>query len=290
MAPYKARPTIRKAILGKKLATAREAAGISVEEIAKRAGVTPPAIYRMESAVVAAKATSIPFFAKEYGITDEAEIERWVDWAKKARQRGVWTEAGGMVGPTFADYADAESLSKELRFWELGVLHGLLQTRQYSEEVIRAASTLRPGQVPSERDEVTGLVKLREARKKLLEAEDGPRVWAVVGEAAVVTPPVANGRDAHREQIQHLLNLGETRVTIQVLPFSTGLHTGMSGSFTIMSLEGADMVFREGYGDGSFIDDDERVHVYRGRYERLQAQALSISASRAFLHKTLREI
>lgn len=288
--PYNSRPNFRRKILGGKLTKAREAKGLRVEDVAETAGQSTAAIYRHESGHTAVKPSLIPFYTELYGINDPIEVERWKEWARRARDKGPWAESGGMVGPTFRDYADAESFSEELRVWELGVIPGLLQTRRYSEELIRGSATVRPGQLPDEETEVEERVLLRESRKEILDRETPPRIWVVIGESAILTPPsvsISGPAEAHAEQVQHLLNLGETKVTIQVLPMDTGLHIGLSGAFTLITFDDVDMVFREGYGDGSFIDDEERVRAYRARYERLQSQALSISDTRRYLHRVL---
>jgi transcriptional regulator with XRE-family HTH domain len=285
--PYNARPTIRRKILGRKLTRAREAIGLTVEAVAEKANTTPSSIYRQESGHTAVKPTQVPFYTSLYEITDPVEIDRWTEWARRAKERGPWAASGSTVGPSYQDYADAESLSEELRTWELSLIPGLLQTPRYSAAVIRAGSLVHPGQQPDY--PVDELLELRESRKAILSRKDGaPAVWAVIGEAAVKMTP--GSPDAHRDQIQHLLNLGETKVTIQVLPLASGPHAGLSGSFSIITFDDVDMVFREGFGDGSFIDDEDQVRSYRARYERLQSQALSIESSRRYLHEALADI
>lgn len=282
---YNGRPTIRRKILGRELTKAREAAGLTIEQVAAEASVSAATIYRQESGHVAVKPTMIPFFIHLYGIHDQTVEARWDAWARMAKTKGPWAASGSTVGPSYRDYAEAEDMARELRTWQLGVIPGLLQTTRYSEAVIRAAATVLPGQLPSEEEEIASLVKLRETRKAILERDDSPRIWAVIGEAAILTPPSVADRDAHKEQIQHLLNLGETKATVQVLPLDTGLHGCLSGSFTIIKFEDLNLVFREGYGDGSFVDDEERVRSYEARYARLHSQALSIADTRRYLHE-----
>ncbi|MCX4799646.1 helix-turn-helix domain-containing protein [Streptomyces sp. NBC_01242] len=282
---YNGRPTIRRKILGRRLATAREAAGLTIEQVAAETSVSAATIYRQESGHVAVKPTMVPFFVKLYGIQDKAVEAQWDAWARIAKTKGPWAASGNIVGPSYRDYAEAEDMARELRTWQLGVIPGLLQTRNYSEEVIRAAATVRPGQLPSEDEEISALVKLRETRKAILERDDVPRIWAVIGEAAILTPPSVTDKDSHKEQVQHLLNLGDTKATIQVLPMDSGVHGCLSGSFSIITFDDLDLVFREGYGDGSFVDDEERVRSYQARFERLVMQALSHMDTRRYLHE-----
>jgi transcriptional regulator with XRE-family HTH domain len=280
---YNGRPTIRSKILGRRLEKAREAAGLTVEQVASETSVSNATIYRQESGHVGVKPTMVPFFVKLYGL-NEADEAQLTSWARRAKTKGPWAASGSIVGPTYRDYAEAEDMARELRTWELGVIPGLLQTKRYSEEIIRAAATVLPGQLPSEDEEIDALVNLRETRKAILGRDNPPRIWAVIGEAAILTPPSVTEPEVHKEQIQALLNLGETKATIQILPLATGLHGGLSGSFSIITFDDLDLVFKEGYGDGAFVED-ERVRLYQARYERLQSQALSITDTRKYLHE-----
>ncbi|MFE6000391.1 DUF5753 domain-containing protein [Streptomyces sp. NPDC056454] len=295
---YKSRPTIGSRILGGKLARAREALDMSVEDAVagmRALGVklSGPTIYRHESGHTAVKPEVAVVYAGLYRVGDPVEIERWVKWAKKSKEKGPWASSGRTIGPTFRDYADAESLADELRTWQPDAIPGLLQTKRYSEEIIRASGTVRPGEEPSENSEIQDRIALREARKKILENDSRPRIWAVIGESAVLTPPRKDDPESHREQIQHLLILGESRATIQIVPMSSGLHGGLSGSFDIMAFgddDDIDMVFREGYRDGSFIENAAQVRAYRARYERLQSLALDIVDTRTYLESLLTKL
>ncbi|MGW1436768.1 helix-turn-helix domain-containing protein [Streptomyces griseus] len=287
---YKSQPTIGSRILGGKLSRARDENGMSAEEAATalmKHGVqlSAPTLYRHESGHTAVKPEIVEAYASIYQVDDPEEIGRWLKWAKKSKEKGPWASSGRTIGPTFRDYADAESLAEELRTWQPDAIPGLLQTKKYSEEIIRISGTVRPGEQPSEEGEIQDRIALREARKAILANESTPRVWAVIGEAAVRTPLSQDDPESHREQIQNLLMLSKTRATIQVIPMASGLHGCLSGAFDVVTFGDGDvdMVFREGYGDGSFIEDVAQVHAYRSRYERLQSQAMSITATRKFL-------
>lgn len=279
--------TIQSVILGSLLARAREAAGLTVEQVAHRQRVSLATAYRQEAGSSAIKPSMVPFFVELYGIKDPAVQRQWSAWATRAKIKSPWAASGSTVGPSYRDYADAEDMASELRTWELGVVPGLLQTTAYSEMAIRAAATVLPGQAPSEEDEIQARLTLRETRKGILNRSKPPRIWAVIGEAAILTPPSTTDKNVHKEQIQHLLNLGETQATIQVLPMATGLHGCLSGSFSILTITGLDLVFKEGYGDGTFVDDEERVRPYKARYERLVMQAMSVQDSRLYMHRVL---
>lgn len=284
--PYGSQPRIRKRILGRMLERAREEAGLTARGVQEKLDIAMPTLYRYESGHTAVRKALIKPLCDLYGVTDDQRIARMEEWAVRAKERTSLGVASS-VGPTYTDYADAESLSTALRMWEPCVIPGLLQTTATSQEVIRKGMLAQPGQPLVSLDVIEGHLALRESRKRLLQAEHPPQVWAIIGEAAVLTPPAEGGVEAHREQIQHLLNLGETRASIQILPLSCGLHAGMSGSFTLLTVVDVELAFREGYGDGTFFEDEEQVSMYRARYDRLQSQALSVPESRRYLHDFL---
>lgn len=286
---YNARPKPRRLIFGRMLKDARTAAGVKVEEVRLAMGLSVPAVYRHEAGISAVDAKLVDQYAELYNVTNKAEIDKWRQWAKKGKQKGPWASFDSTAGPTYEDYADAESLCTALHVFEPYVIHGLLQTTEYSRALISTDATVHPAD--SRRQEY--LLDLREARKRLLQREDPlpPRIWAILGEAAIQTPPRTGDRRAHADQVQHLLNLGEQTAQIQVLPMETGLHAGMSGSFSILTFDiNVDMVFREGYGDGLFLDAEGTVQSYRDRYNALQSQALSPVDSRRYLHKVLKQL
>jgi hypothetical protein len=286
---YNARPTIRRLILGGMLKQAREANGVKIDTVVEALGVSRPVVYRQEGGIAPVYDEQIHTLVSLYSITDQNRIDKWLRWAKKSRDKGPWVSSGGTLGPTFEDYREAEWLAEELRVWEPCVIPGLLQTKEYSQAIIGTDATVHPADSGRQAE----LLKLREERKQILGRTDPlpPRFWAIVGEAAVRTPPVPGDRISHREQLQHLLNLGETQAKIQILPMEAGLHTGLSGAFSLLTLDDSvDMVFREGYGDGVFLDEPEHVRSYRVRYEALQVQALAPADSRRYLHDVLKEL
>jgi transcriptional regulator with XRE-family HTH domain len=212
------------------------------------------------------------------------EIESWRLLAELARVKGLW--AGGTeVGPSYRDFVEVESTADELRTWQPQVIPGLLQTRTYSHNVIKAAAqAYTSGTYDSET-----LLRWREQRKDILRRGQPPQIRAVVDEAAIRRP--MGGTKVMTEQLRHLIELSERdHLAIQVLPFSTGAHTGLSGAFDLMAFGPWTIVFREGHGDGTFVDDDDQVRIYQARYELLQIEALSAEASREYLQQALADL
>src|SRR5207247_2122598 len=103
---------------------------------------------------------------------------------------------------------------------------GLLQAEPYAREVNKAEDPRRSD------DEVERRVKLRMARQEILHRNRPPKVWAVIDEAALRRQ--IGGSIVMRAQYKRLLDLAALPdVTLQVLPFDAGGHSGMGSPFTI---------------------------------------------------------
>lgn len=90
-----------------------------------------------------------------------------------------------------------------------------------------------------------------------------------------------------REQLDHLVEMSQLpHVTVQVLPYNTGAHAGMSGTFSILEFDDAadsSVVYIEGVTSDLYLEKTNDVHKYTIMYEHLRAQALSAEHSREFI-------
>lgn len=208
-------------------------------------------------------------------------LGRLLELAKHARTRGWWSSYDATVGPTALDIADAEDLATGIRTWQPLTIPGLLQTGDYSAAVIG----VRRGLASQDSLPSADLMALRERRKEILNRPTPPVLWAVIGEAAILT--CVGGEAVMDAQLQHLLNLGErSNISIQILPFSAGAHAGMGGAFLTLSFDGTNdggLAYIENTGGDAFNDDPVQVSERADRFAHLQAQALSLLDTRKYL-------
>lgn len=266
-------PTVRKRRLVARMVAARSAAGLSQEDAAEIIHVNPSSMSRMETGLIAFKPLAVEKLTEKYGMP-VAEADHLVQLAKDAKQRGWWQVYKDVLSSEYADFIGFETEAAITKNYELDVIPGLLQTREYAEALITA-------QLPeASTKDIERRVALRIARQDRLRLDPPIRIWALLGEAALRYQ--VGGSKVINAQLEHLLSVSnEPHITIQVLPFSAGAHPGMAGPFVILGFEqDPDIVYQEGLTSALYLEESEQVARYTLMFEHLLAAALSPTESR----------
>ncbi|MFD4377715.1 helix-turn-helix domain-containing protein [Streptomyces sp. NPDC058486] len=179
----------------------------------------------------------------------------------------------------FRPYAEMEGKATYLSSFQAQLVHGLLQTESYARAVLGARF---------ERD-LDGLVAARIDRQQILERENPPLLWIVMGET--VLRQETGGREVMRDQLAHLLEMQEREwVKIQMLPFTVGAHGGQMGSFTLLRFDDdPDLVYTEDFVQGHMTVDSAAFKDGSLRYDQLRAAALSVEDSTALITRVMEE-
>ncbi|MFV2196547.1 DUF5753 domain-containing protein [Nocardiopsis sp. LOL_012] len=123
----------------------------------------------------------------------------------------------------------------------------------------------------------------RQRRQRILELEDPPRLWTIIDEAALARPANAADPDVMRGQIRHLVAMTKRpNITMQVLPFTTGLHAGTGGPFVLPDFPNPvdrPLVYLETRHDELYLEDPEQIADYRDVLDHLQGTAPSPAES-----------
>lgn len=280
---YKGVPTARKRLLGNQLRRLREEQKISVETVADQLGVGTSSVRRQESGHTAVSVADAKAYLDIYGLDDQALHRKLTELARYSRVRGWWAAYGKTAGPTATDLADMEDLATEIRTFQPLVIPGIMQTRAYTETMAGLGAGLAERVWDLEK-----VVTVRERRKTILDRKKPLRVWAVVGEAALLTP--VGGPSVMAQQVEHLSELAQRRnISLQLLPFQAGAHLGMTGPFLLLNFaesETTDASIMYVESGDAFNDDPERVRGSISRFSSLQAQALSTDDTRRYLEKS----
>ncbi|MEU2496487.1 helix-turn-helix transcriptional regulator [Streptomyces chengbuensis] len=179
----------------------------------------------------------------------------------------------------FQQVAELEARATEIATFQTHMVHGLLQTDAYARAVLGAM----------DRRKLDDRTTVRLARQRILEKEQPPVLWVILGETALRQE--IGGPEAMWGQLARLLSFEDAPlVNVQVLPFSAGAHAGLTGSFTLYRFaDDPAIVYTEGYGTGHPTANPDTVKDCSLRYDHLQAAALSIKDSAALIRRTMEE-
>ncbi|MFG2139482.1 helix-turn-helix domain-containing protein [Streptomyces sp. NPDC048650] len=276
-------PTVRRRRLGQELRRLREDKGMTAEQVAERLLVSQSKISRLENGRRSISQRDVRDLCGVYEVDDHRIVDSLMQMAKDSRQQGWWHAFGDIP---YSVYIGLETEAASLRVYESLLVPGLLQTPGYAEAVI-------PGAVPELAPE--SLEKRIQVRMRRQERVDDPkrplRLWVVLDESALRR--VVGSHLIMREQLEHLVEMSNLpQVTVQVLPYDTGAHAGMSGTFSILEFDDASdssVVYIEGVTSDLYLEKTNDVHKYTIMYEHLRAQALNADQSREFIAAAAKE-
>jgi len=278
-------PTVLRILLGSQLRMLREVKGITREEAGYAIRASGSKISRMELGRVSFKERDVTDLLRLYGV-DEDEAATLVELAIQANSPGWWHKYGDVLPDWFQVYVGLEEAASLIRLYEVQFVPGLLQTADYARAVVRLG---QPGAAP---DEIERRISLRLARQELHTKPGGPRLWAIVDEAALRRP--IGGREVMRAQLVQLLEATEQpQVTLQVMPFRSGGHAAEAGAFTIMRFPEPDLpdvVYLEQLTSALYLDKRDDVEKYTEVMERLSVEAESPERSVHILSGMLEEV
>jgi transcriptional regulator with XRE-family HTH domain len=279
-------PTVQRMLVGARLRRLRTDLGLTREEAADSIRASEWKIHRLENGQVGFKERDIIDLLRRYEVSDPAEVAEFLALAREANAPGWWQHYGDVLPQWFRTYVDLESAASLIRTYEGQFVPGLLQTDAYMRAVVRGAHLEDSG------EEVGRRVRLRMARQMLLTREGPPRLWAVVDEAALRRP--VGGREVMRGQLERLVEATKLpNVTLQVLPFDSGAHPAMVGSFSVLRFpdrELPDVVYLEHLTSALYLDKPDEVDQYLHVMETICVRAAAPDQTVELLERILAEL
>ncbi len=278
-------PTVLRILLGTQLRRLREAKGITREEAGYKIRASGSKISRMELGRVSFKERDVVDLLEMYGVDGEEQASL-VALAREANSPGWWHKYSDVLPEWFQVYVGLEEAASLIRLYEVQFVPGLLQTPEYARAVI---SLGLPGAPP---EEIERRLSLRLTRQELLNKAGGPRLWAVVDEAALRRP--IGGKEVMKAQLERLVEVArEPSITLQVVPFRSGGHAAEAGAFTIMRFPEPDLpdiVYLEQLTSALYLDKREDVETYTEVMERLSVESESPERTIDVLSGMLEEV
>lgn len=161
---------------------------------------------------------------------------------------------------------------------------GLGQTADYA---YAALSALR---VQDREEDLEPWVGLRTRRQAILTRRNPPRLHWILTELGL--RQALGGPKVMSKQIRHLIDLAERpNITINVLPTEVSAHPGLLGQFIIMEFAtDPTVVYVEDKTTGLFLDDPDKVAIYKLTAEKLTDLALDEQGSLRLLETIARDL
>jgi hypothetical protein len=181
------------------------------------------------------------------------------------------------------DLAKLEAEAVELGAYASTVVHGLLQTEEYTRSLYRMHRPVL------DEDDIERNVAARMARRQIFDRRPAPFLSFVQEE--VTLRRLVGDRMVLRAQLERLLELGQLRhVEIQVMPMSCEDHAGLGGSFRLIDpRQGTKVGHVEVQQFSRVVTDRKDVRRLEALYGIIRAQALTPRDSLAFIEKVLGE-
>lgn len=274
--------------LGDELRRLREASGLTTVQAADALDCTKGKISRIENGRVAVRMPDLTALMAAYGVDNEETRERLSVMARRANRRrreGWWHQYGAVLADTYRDYIQMETVCDGIKTFQAQLIPGLLQTPEYVRAITVASRAWGTA------EEIEQFVQVRLARQERLTGEDPLEVWAVLAEG--VLHQQVGGPAVMHDQLQHMANLAERpNVTVQVLPYSRGAHSGMFGPYLLMSfpqLSALDLVLTETPVGSIWIEQESELTWYRMLFDDARTSALPPTESLTLIRRLAKE-
>lgn len=281
--------TVPRRQLGRYLKQAREQAGISLEAAAAELEWSRAKMYRIEGGQNVVHTHDVIAMCNVYGVSPE-QTQVLVALAKESKTRGWWHAYGEVIPGWFELYIGMEAAASRLRHYEPTVVPGLLQTREYAAAVTRATTDVSDSQVEQ-------AVALRMERQKVLSRRrPRPPKLEVILDEMVLRRPILDA-EAWRDQLQHLITMIESGVSLRIIPSHRWPHrVSMAGPFVILDFPSMGArpaepttVYSEGLTGALYLDRPKEIRPYAEAWDAMGELALSDAESQELVAAIMKE-
>jgi transcriptional regulator with XRE-family HTH domain len=240
---------------GRQMRRDRLAHGWSMAELAKRSGINPAHLGRIENGLR-------PPTVRVADALDKVFAERrgwyllWLDDIRTAPE----------VPATFRSWSDYEDQSATLRLWTPLIIHGVFQTEDYTRALIAISGVT--GEAAAARLEARVERQRRVlGRCRVSYVLDQSALYRLVGSPEIMTA-----------QLHHLLDVAaRPNVVLQVMPEVA--HDALAAGYSLAD----DAVWSEHVVSGGVYTDPEIVASAAARHDILRGECLKVSESLALI-------
>lgn len=282
--------------IGRKFANLRIRAGLSQLKAAEQLQRSPATVQRIEAGDQKVKFRDIEVRAmcQLYGASsaDTDELLALTTATRNGTASAWWHDYTNTSLPKwFGLFVSLESTAWRIREYEPESVPGLFQTREYAREV----TAVPHGMLDD--PEIDRRVDVRMERQRLLSGPRPPQLEVVLNEAVLVR--TVGGPEVMEAQLRHLLEVSRSPgVSVRVLPFTAGVHGGMTSAFTILEFPTSPdlsepgeppVVYVDSLTGALYLDKTTEVQAYELAWNDLGVRALDEDASRKLITLKMEE-
>jgi transcriptional regulator with XRE-family HTH domain len=252
---------------GAEVRRAREAAGMTQQELGDLASADKSTVSRIEAGFTSPDERFARTCADTFG--NPWFLRFWKD-----------SRTWDTLAPPVREFTVYEQEAVVLWCIEHTLVPGLFQTEAYARAVIEKHVDVTPDQVP-------GRVRARLAKQAVLNREAPPRYWVLIDEQ-VLYRKVA-GPEVMAAQLVRLAELARRpNITVQVLSRDS-VHTGLSGAFAAAQTADNLVIYKDDFTDGTTTDIPAAVSQAITRFDILRSEAYRRSESLEIIDKAEQE-
>ncbi|WP_328491284.1 helix-turn-helix domain-containing protein [Streptomyces zaomyceticus] len=275
--------------LGKQLTQLRKKAGFTnLKEAMEGLGISDAQYRRVENGESAfRKQSDLVAVLQRFDVEDQDDIDHFIALHKDSLNRGWWSNYSRTMSTGMKLYVGLEDGAMAIRAWQPDVVHGLLQTEEYTRALFDAHKPV--DELTTEAVELG--VQLRMERRDILAREKPVEMRTILDEAALRR--VVGSREVMREQYDELIKLTKREnVYIHIVPLSKASYR-CQYDFALLDFgEGLPTAVQMDKIDGGseITDKTTEVWTFSRRFERLRDGALPIEETPKFLEQLSREM
>lgn len=265
--------------LGLLLRDWRERRGLSSKEAAEALEWYTAKMSKLEKGGVTISAAELGRLIDLYDVERE-DAERIRTLGRDARKRGSL----GRVPEWARTYAELEQGADEIRLYDGELIPGLLQSEDYARALLETS-------IVTAKEDAEARAEERVQRRTLLTGANPPRLWVVLGEAALHR--LVGGAAVLRGQLQLLRDMARLpQVTLQILPFEAGEHVALGVQFCILGFTDppATFVYLEALADADYLDRPSQTEIYTLAFDRVLVAAATERDSKRMLDRRIRDL
>lgn len=272
-------PTVARRRLRLALRKAREAKGLTQNEVADSLGWSLSKVNRIENGEVTISGTDLKAVMELLDVTDAGRTASWAADAKASRRRSVWDETRFRehLTPAMLKLLQFEGQATTIRCFHSTLIPGLLQTAAYAETLINFWREELSEEIRVTRVEVRPM-----RRRQVLDQDDPPALLVVLDESAIHRK--VGGQQVMADQLDELIELSNRpNIEIRIIPLDDAAALAHIPPFILLDLGENDesaVLYREGFLVDEIDDEGPRARRHRRIFEQMWEASLGEAQSR----------